>query len=34
VIAKDLLHPGLPQMKIAILLMMQGTIAKIFSFRA
>jgi hypothetical protein len=32
--ANDLLQPGLPQMKMAILLMMQGIIAKMFSLRA
>jgi hypothetical protein len=32
--AKDLLHPGLPHMKMAILLMMHGIIAKMFSLSA
>ena len=33
-IAKDLLQPGFPHMKIGILLIIQGIIAKIFSVKA
>ena len=33
-IAKDLLQPGFPHMKIGILLIIQGIVAKIFSVNA